>query len=63
MYRIETTDPITGKSLKQLVNMPYVIETDRDDSLVIYFETEQNRDLYLQNPDLHRLEHYGDKRS
>ena len=63
MYRIETTDPITGKTLKQLVNMPYVIETDRDDSLVIYFETEQNRDLYLQNPDLHRLEHYGDKRS
>ena len=63
MYRIETTDPITGKSLKQLVNMPYVIETDRDDSLVIYFETERNRDLYLQNPDLHRLEHYGDKRS
>lgn len=63
MYRIETTDPITGKSLKQLVNMPYVIETDRDDSLVIYFESEQNRDLYLQNPDLHRLEHYGDKGS
>ena len=40
MYRIETTDPITGKALKQLVNMPYVIETDRDDSLVIYFESE-----------------------
>ena len=63
MYRIETTDPITGKSLKQLANMPYVIETDRDDSLVIYFESEQNRDLYLQDPDRHRLEHYGNKRS
>ena len=57
MYRIETTDPITGKSLKQLVNMPYVIENDKDDSLVIYFESEYNRDLYLQNPDEHRLEH------
>jgi len=63
MYRIETTDPITGKSLKQLVNMPYVIETDNDDSLVIYFESEYNRDLYLQNPAGHKLEIDGKKRS
>ena len=58
MYRIETTDPITGKSLTQLVNMPYVIENENDDSLVIYFESEQNRDLYLRNPDGHQLEHH-----
>jgi hypothetical protein len=58
MYRIETTDPITGKSLTQLVNMPYVIENDNDDSLVIYFESEHNRDLYLKNPAEHRLEHH-----
>ena len=56
MYRIETTDPITGKTLPQLVNMPYVIEDDEDDSLVIYFETEKNRDLYLRNPHGHRLQ-------
>jgi hypothetical protein len=58
MYRIETTDPITGKTLEQLVDMPYVIENDNDDSLVIYFESEINRDLYLQNPTEHRLQHY-----
>ena len=58
MYRIETTDPITGKSLAQLANMPYVIEDDDDDSLVIYFESERNRDLYLKNPVGHRLEHH-----
>jgi len=58
MYRIETTDPITGKTLQQLVDMPYVIENDNDDSLVIYFESEINRDLYLQNPTEHRLQHY-----
>jgi hypothetical protein len=57
MYRIETTDPITGKILHQLVNMPYVIENDEDDSLVIYFETEQNRQLYLQDPGGHRFRH------
>jgi hypothetical protein len=54
MYRIETTDPITGNTLRQLIDMPYVIEDDEDDSLVIYFETEHNRELYLQNPDGHR---------
>ena len=49
MYRIETTDPISGNSLEHLVDMPYVIETKNNDSLVIYFESEYNRDLYLQN--------------
>lgn len=57
-YRIETTDPITGKSIEQLVDMPYVIENDEDDSLVIYFESEYNRDLYLTNPSQHQLEHH-----
>jgi hypothetical protein len=59
MYRIETTDPITGKSLTQLVDMPYVIENVDKDSLVIYFESERTRDLYLQDPTSHRLPHYG----
>ena len=48
MYRIETTDPITGKPLTQLINMPFVIEDADEDRLVIYFESEQNRELYLQ---------------
>lgn len=60
-YRIETTDPITGKSLDQLMDMPYVIENDEDDSLIIYFESEQNRDLYLEDPTEHKLEHYSDR--
>ena len=63
MYRIETTDPITGKALKQLINMPYVIENNNHDSLVIYFESEYNRDLYLQNPSEHKLAHYNKPKS
>jgi hypothetical protein len=58
MYRIETTDPITGKSLSHLVDMPYVVEDIKEDSLIIYFESEHNRDLYLKNPTHHHLEHY-----
>ena len=57
-YRIETTDPITGKTLEQLMDMPYVIENAEDDSLVIYFESEYNRDQYLKDPTEHKLEHY-----
>ena len=60
MYRIETTDPITGKSLTHLVDMPYVVEDIEDDSLIIYFESERNRDLYLKNPAGHHLKHYQD---
>ena len=58
MYRIETTDPISGKSLTRLDNQPFVIEDVKDDNLVIYFESEEHRQLYLQNPAQHRLEHY-----
>lgn len=57
-YRIEATDPVTGKALKQLMNMPYVIESSEEDDLIIYFESEQSRDIYLQDPDAHELTHY-----
>jgi len=53
MYRIQTTDPVTGKSLSDLADMPYVIEDKDDDRLVIYFESEQNRELYLRDPSRH----------
>ncbi len=58
-YRIETTDPVTGTSLKRLMDMPFVIESNDNESLVIYFESEETREIYLQNPDLHKLEHYS----
>ena len=59
-YRIETTDPITGKSLDQLIDMPFVIENEDDDKLIIYFESEENRDLYIEDPTEHQLEHYAE---
>ncbi len=57
-YRIETTDPVTGTSLKQLMDMPFVIESNDNESLVIYFESEETREIYLRNPERHPLEHY-----
>ena len=58
-YRIETTDPVTGTSLKQLMDMPYVVESSGEDDLVIYFESEQTREIYLKDPTIHELEHYS----
>ncbi len=58
-YRIETTDPVTGTSLRQLMGLPYVIESSDKDDLVIYFESEQTREIYLQDPESHQLEHYN----
>lgn len=57
-YQIETTDPVTGTSLKHLMSMPYVVESGDSQNLVIYFESNENRDIYLQNPEKHQLEHY-----
>ena len=58
-YRIEATDPVTGRALKQLMGMPYVIESSDKDDLIIYFESEENRDIYMSNPDEHELKHYS----
>jgi hypothetical protein len=59
-YRIETTDPITGKSLDRLMGLPFAIEHKDEDKLVIYFESEANRDLYIEDPSEHELEHYAE---
>ncbi len=58
-YRIEATDPVTGTSLKQLMSMPYVIESAENEDLIIYFESNETREIYIQNPDIHKLEHYN----
>ncbi len=58
-YQIETTDPITGNSLKELMNLPYVVESSGNEEIIIYFESEANRDIYLQNPEQHKLQHYS----
>lgn len=46
--RIETTDPITGKTLKNPEGRPFVIEGQGDDALKIYFESEDSKQAYLE---------------
>lgn len=45
--RISTTDPISGNDVKNPPNAPFVIEGSGDDALKIYFESEENKQAYL----------------
>jgi len=53
--RISTTDPITGKDIPNPEGRPFVIEGSGDSALKIYFETEENKRIYLDIP----VEHPG----
>ena len=43
-----TLDPITLNDVKDLENAPCVIEGEGDSALRIYFESEENKKLYLE---------------
>lgn len=45
--RIQTTDPINGKDVRDTEHAPYVIEGQGDDALKIYFSTDENQQAYL----------------
>ena len=46
-----TLDPITLNDVNDLENAPYVVEGEGDNALKIYFESEQNKQEYLDTPD------------
>ncbi len=45
--RIETTDPISGVTIKNPEERPLVIEGQGQGALKIYFESEANKKVYL----------------
>ena len=45
--RIQTTDPINGKDVTDIEHAPFVIEGRGDDALKIYFDSDENRQAYL----------------
>ncbi|HPE81807.1 MAG: hypothetical protein KDI67_09175 [Gammaproteobacteria bacterium] len=48
-YRIDTIDPITGKSIDDITGHPSLV----DGNLTIYFETQATRQAYLDMPTNH----------
>ena len=58
MHRIETTDPISGRDVRDLSARPRVIEGKGTvDDLTIYFESEENKRQYLAIPVEHPIDH------
>jgi hypothetical protein len=45
-----TLDPITLNDVTDIENAPYVIEGEGDGALRIYFESEKNKQEYLNTP-------------
>lgn len=45
--RIQTTDPISGKDVTATEHAPFVVEGSGDDALKIYFNSDENRQVYL----------------
>jgi len=46
--RVTTIDPISGNDVLNTDNAPHTIEGSGQDALLIYFESEQNRQAYLE---------------
>jgi len=45
--RIQTTDPINGRDVTVTEYTPFVVEGSGDDALKIYFDSDENRQIYL----------------
>jgi len=45
--RISTTDPISLHDVTDIEHAPHVIEGEGDNALDIYFESEENKQAYL----------------
>ena len=58
MHRIETTDPISRRDVRDLNARPRVVEGKGTvDELTIYFESEENKRQYLDIPVEHPIDH------
>ncbi|MDJ0805835.1 MAG: hypothetical protein QNJ78_03290 [Gammaproteobacteria bacterium] len=46
--RTTTLDPMSLNDVTDLENAPFILEGEGDSAIKIYFETEKNRDEYLE---------------
>jgi len=57
-HRIETTDPIPRRDIRDLEGKPYVVEAGPEEDLVIYFESEETKRQFLDIPVEHPIDHH-----
>jgi hypothetical protein len=58
LHRIETTDPMTLRTIDDLTGKPFLVESGAGEDLVIYFESEETRRQYLAIPVEHPAQDY-----
>lgn len=51
MFIRTTTDPITLHDVPNPEHHPYVLDGDRENGLLIYFENERNREIFRELDD------------
>lgn len=47
---VSTLDPITLNDVTDLENAPFILEGEGDGALKVYFESEANKQAYLDTP-------------
>lgn len=57
MQRVETTDPITGRDIRDIRGKPFVVQQSGEDALTIYFESEESKREFLDIRVEHPIEH------
>lgn len=59
LNRVETTDPISGRHVRDLHDHPFVVESGAGQQVTIYFESDDTKqqypDISVQHPIEHRL--------
>lgn len=57
LHRVETTDPITRRDVRDPAHSPFFIERGAESELKIYFESEETKRQYLDIPIERPIEH------
>lgn len=52
---VSRTDPISLKDLGNSEGLPYLVDQDTENRITIYFESEANRDAFLDIPVEHPI--------
>jgi len=59
LHRVETTDPISGRNITDLSDKPFSLDRGSEEELLIYFESEDTKqqflDILIEHPIEHRL--------
>lgn len=57
LHRVETTDPISGRDITDLSDKPFILDRGSEAKLLLYFESEDTKQQFLNISIEHPIEH------